>query len=146
MKRYQKFLSVLMTLVIIFCCSSTSVIAAETAPPETDETQPYVNFANVWSAIEKTKWGYYDVSGGAAAYTNDITVYATVYIEVSYGTYWERYDSWETTDSGTVCAIAARSRTLTELGTYRAHTVAEAYQNGVLVETVEAYSGNVVVG
>jgi hypothetical protein len=145
MKRYKKFMAGLMALVMIFCCPLTSAIAAETVPPEIDETQPYVNFVNVWSEIEKTKWGYYNVSGGATVYDNDITVYATVYIEVSYGTYWERYDSWEATDSGMVCALAGGSRTLTEVGTYRTHTVAEAYRDGVLIETVESYSTNVVV-
>jgi hypothetical protein len=145
MKNYRKLLAVLLALVMLFCCSATSVIAAESTPPEIDEVEPYVIFVNVWSDIYKTSWGYYDVSGGATAYRNDTTVYATVYIEVSYGTYWERYDSWEVTDTGAPTALAAGSRTLTERGTYRAHTVAEAYRDGVLIETVESYSTNVVV-
>lgn len=142
--KHKKLLAVVLACVMLFCCASISAFAAS---PEIPTVSPrYVNFSSVWADIYKTSWGYYDVSGGAAAYSNDVTIEVTVYVEGYYmDGEWHRYDDWEVTGSDTALANAAGSRTLSEYGTYRAHTVAEAYRNGILVETVEAYSTNVAI-
>lgn len=145
--KHKKLLAVVLACVMLFCCASISAFAAAPNSSEAPSASPrYINFGNVWADIYKTSWGYYDVSGGAAAYSNDITVEVTVYIEAYYNRVgWQRYDDWEETGSGTAIANAAGSRTLSEYGTYRAYTVAEAYRDGVLIETVEAYSTNIIV-
>lgn len=142
--KHKKLLAVVLACVMLFCCASVSAFATS---PETPTVSPrYVNFANVWADIRKTDWGYYNVSGGAAVYSNDITVEVTVYVESYYSDgEWHQIDAWEVAGSGTAIANAAGSRTLDEIGVYRAHTVAEAYRNGVLIETVEANSTNVAI-
>lgn len=139
--KHKKLLAVVLACVMLFCCASISAFA------ETPTVSPrYINFANVWADMRKTNWGYYNVSGGAAAYSNDVTVEVTVYVEGYYSDgEWHQIDDWEVTGSDIAIANAAGSRTIDVVGTYRAHTVAEAYINGVLVETVEAHSTNVIV-
>lgn len=142
----KKLLVILLACVMLLSCNVVSAFAAAPtdAPTSTNSLQ-YVNFSSVWADIYKTSWGYYDVSGGATTYSNDITIELTVYIETYYSYGWDRYDDWEITDSDTGLVAAAGSRTLTEMGVYRAHTIAEAYKDGVLIETVEAYSTNVAL-
>lgn len=146
--KHKKLLAVVLACVMLFCCASVSAFAATPASAETSTISPrYINFSSVWADIYKTNWGYYDVSGGATGYNNDITIEVTIYVESYYSDgEWHQIDDWEITGSGTGIANAAGSRTLSTVGVYRAHTVAEAYRNGVLLETVEAYSTNVVVG
>lgn len=145
--KLKKLLGVVLACAVLFCCTAVSAFAVAPTSVETAPISPrYVNFSSVWADINKTSWGYYNVSGGAATYSNDITVEVTVYVEGYYSDgQWHQCDDWEVTGSGTALANAAGSRTIDIVGTYRAHTVAEAYRNGVLVETVEAYSTNVVV-
>lgn len=145
--KHKKLLAVVLACVMLFCCASISAFAVSPDSTETSTVSPrYINFANVWADIYKTSWGYYDVSGGAAAYGNDITVDVTVYVEGYYSDgEWHQIDDWEVTGSGTAIANAAGSRTIDTIGTYRAHTVAKAYIDGVLVETIEAHSTNVIV-
>lgn len=145
--KHKKLLAVVLAFVMLFCCASISASAAVPSNVESPSVSPrYINFSSVWADIYKTSWGYYDVSGGAAAYSNDITVEVTVYVEGLFnGLGWDRYDYWEVTGSGTAIANAAGSRTLSESGSYRAYTVAEAYRDGQLIETVTAYSPTVLV-
>lgn len=142
--KHKKLLAVVLACVMLFCCASISAFAASLEVPTVSPR--YINFSSIWADMRKTNWGYYNVSGGAAAYSNDVTVEVTVYVEGYYSDgEWHQIDDWEVTGSDIAIANAAGSRTIDVVGTYRAHTVAEAYINGVLVETVEAHSTNVIV-
>lgn len=145
--KLKKLFAVVLAVAMLFCCNVMSVSAAAPANTQPSAVSPrYVNFSSVWADIYKTDWGYYDVSGGAVAYGSDVTIYITVYVESYFSDgEWHQIDDWELTDINDGVAGTVGSRTLTTVGTYRAHTVAEAYIDGVLVETIEAHSTNVVV-
>lgn len=145
--KLKKLFAVVLAAAMLFCCNVMSVSAAAPADAQPAAVSPrYVNFSSVWADMYKTDWGYYNVSGGAVAYQSNVTVHVTVYVEGYFSDgEWYPIDDWEITDVSDGIAGAAGSRTLTTTGTHRAHVVAEAYIDDVLVETVEAHSTNVVV-
>lgn len=129
---------------LLLCCTATSTFA------ESFEPSPYVEarfneFSMVYASMTKTSLGFYHVEGSASTYDNDLRVDITLTIEGcnSSGEY-VAIDGFVWTASDYYVAATQGTRSLSG-GSYRAHTVAKCYRNGVLLETVDAYSSVVNV-
>ena len=141
----KKFISLILSTLLLCAFTTTSVFAENNTSFEVD---PYIearysDFSMVFATLHKNDNGFYEISGGAAAYSNEKLIEVTVTLEgcASDGKYHE-ISGYKWTDSNYSAALVSATRDLNG-GAYRAHTVAKCYLNGTLLETVEAYS-NVV--
>lgn len=141
--KIKKLLAVLLVCVLMFAVGVMPAMAAEVNPAV--EVQPrYAHFANIWADIYKEESGFYNISGGATVVNSTKYVDITVTLE-KYGTSgWYVVNNCTWTGSGRMTAGAGGVRDLST-GTYRTHAVASCTQNGVLLETIEAYSDNYTV-
>lgn len=137
-------------LSIFFLCSvGTTSVFAENRTTFVNSTgiieTRFSDFINVYATLTETSLGFYHVEGGAGANHGSKWVEVTVTIEGcnSNGDYVP-IEGFEWSASGTFAAATQATRDLPR-GTYRAHTVAKCYLNGVLLETADAYSGVVNV-
>lgn len=105
----------------------------------------YTEFSMVYAGLVQTSTGFYHVEGGAATHDSNLLINVTVTIEGCHadGVYRPVQD-FQWSSSGYYSTGAQATRDLAG-GAYRAHTVAKCYRNGVLLETVEAYSNIVNV-
>ena len=139
----KKVVSLLLALVML-CSFSTSVWAEETSQEPYIEAR-FSDFTNVFATLTLTDWGFLHVEGGAGTYSSGKWVEVTVTIERYYTDGgFQPVEGFCWTDADYFAAATQATRD-TSRGTYRAHTVAKCYMNGVLLETVEAYSNNVAV-
>lgn len=141
----KRWIAVLLSVCMLGCCFSANVFADEVAPNGVIEAR-FSDFASVFATLTYNEnTGFCHVEGGAATYNSEKWVEVTLTIE--------RYTSangfqpveglsWSASDYFGTGTQADRDLSR---GTYRAHTVAKCYKNGVLLETVEAYSVNVTV-
>lgn len=142
----KKLLSLILS-VFLLCSIGTTSVFAENYPNMAEGNgmieARYSDFINVYATLYKTDLGFYHVEGGAGVNNPSKYVEVTVTIEGcnSDGNYYP-VDGFIWTASGNFAAATQATRDLLG-GAYRAHTVAKCYLNGVLLETVEAYS-NVV--
>lgn len=142
----KKALSLVLSIILVCSIGITNVFAE----PPTDSMKNggiidarFSDFMNVYATLYETSNGFYHVEGGAGADSPSKWVEVTVTIEGCYsdGKY-HVIDGFEWTASGNLTAATQATRDLSG-GAYRAHTVAKCYENGVLLETADAYS-NVV--
>lgn len=142
----KKIVSLFLCGLLLCCTVTTNAFAdAETSIPNGNSyIEPrYDEFFMVYASLSRTDLGFYHVEGSAGAYDSDLRVDITLTIEGcnSSGNYLP-IDGCRWTASGYHSSGTQATRDLPG-GAYRAHTVAKCYRNGVLLETVEAYS-NVV--
>lgn len=129
---------------LILCCTATTTVFGENegvVPNANSYVEArYAEFSMVYASLSKTSLGFYHVEGSAGTYDNDLRVDITLTIEGcnSSGNYVP-IDGFKWTASDYYAAATQATRALSG-GAYRAHTVAKCYRNGVLLETVEAYS------
>lgn len=133
---------VLSGLLLCFTLTPTAFAENETVPstPTPCIETRYTEFSMVYAGLYRTSSGFYHVEGSAATYDSDLLINLTVTIEGYYsdGVYRPIKD-FQWSSSGYYSTGAQATRDLSS-GSYRAHTVAKCYRNGVLLETVEAYS------
>lgn len=140
----MKKVTALLLSLIMLCGFSASAWAEEASPNPYIEAR-FTHFANVFATLTLTDMGFLHVEGGAGTYSGENWVEMTVTIERYYsGTGFQPVEGFSWSDADYVAAATQATRD-TSRGTYRAHTVASCYVNGVLMETVEAYSNNVTV-
>ena len=137
----KKLLSIILCTLFL-CVASTTTFAEST---RSSEATPYIEaryneFTTVYAGLVKTGLGFYHVEGGAGTYDSDLRIDITLTIEGcnSSGNYVP-IDGFKWTASDYYAVATQATRALSG-GAYRAHTVAKCYRNGVLLETVEAYS------
>lgn len=135
---------------ILLCCVITTTAFAENESLTSDvSTFPiqarYTEFSMVYAGLVQTSNGFYHVEGGAATHDSDLLINVTVTIEGCHadGVYRPVQD-FQWSSSGYYSTGTQAIRDLSG-GAYRAHTVAKCYRNGMLLETVEAYSNIVNV-
>lgn len=139
----KKLLSLALSFLML-CSVGASSALAENYPDMTTDDEViearFSDFMNVYATLYKTSLGFYHVEGGAGVDSYSKWVEVTVTIEAcnSDGQYYP-VDGFEWSASGNLAAATQATRDLLG-GSYRAHTVAKCYQDGVLLETVEAYS------
>ena len=135
--------------VLLLCSVSTVSAFAETANGLYNDSgiiqARYSDFMNVYATLYKTSLGFYHVEGGAGVDDPSKWVEVTVTIESCHsdGNYYP-VEGFEWNTSGYLTAATQATRDLAS-GSYRAHTVAKCYLNGVLLETVDTYSSVVNV-
>lgn len=140
----KKMLSLLLSLAML-CSFSVGAMAKETDAPPYVEAR-FTDFLNVFATLTLTDLGFLHVEGGAGTYSSEKWVEVTVTIEqyIDKDTGWEPVEGLVWTDARYTAALTQATRDVSR-GTYRAHTVATCYKDGVLLETVEAYSNIVGV-
>ena len=143
----MKKIAAIILSVTLLCCFTTGALAEDVV---TAEQEPYIearfsDFANVFASLTRQDSGFYHVEGGAGTYSSAKWVEITVTIE-QYHTNggFQPVDGFSWSDADYFGASTQATRDLSR-GTYRAHTVAKCYRDGVLLETAEAYSPNVNV-
>lgn len=141
----KRWIAVLLSVCMLGCCFSANVCADEATPGGVIEAR-FSDFGNVYATMTyNSSTGICHVEGGAATYSSTKWVEITLTIEqytTANGFQPVEGLSWNASDY--IGTGTQADRDLSR-GTYRAHTVAKCYQNGVLLETVEAYSVNVTV-
>ena len=141
----KRWMAMLLSVCMLGCCFSANVFADEAAPGGAIEAR-FSDFGNVFATMTyDSSTGICHVEGGATTYSSKKWVEITLTIE-QYTTA-KRISAGRRTFVecvGLLRIITQADRDLSR-GTYRAHTVAKCYQNGVLLETVESYSVNVTV-
>lgn len=142
----KKLLSVLLSVVMLCAMASTTVYAEEVDTKSDPIIEArYTDFGAVFASLYRLDNGFYHVEGGAATSSSSKWVEITVTIEGYYsGEGFKPVDGFSWSDADYFGASTQATRDLSR-GTYRAHTVAKCYRNGVLLETAEAYSPNVIV-
>lgn len=144
----KKIFCLALSLLTLCCTASTTVLADNNVftPSSGITIQPrFSDFDMVYATMYKSSSGFYHVEGGAATSSATKWVEITLTIEgcQSDGKYYP-VDGLKWNATGYTLAATQATRDLPG-GAYRAHTVAKCYQNGVLLETVEAYSNIVNV-
>ena len=141
----KRWIAMLLSVCMLGCCFSANVFADEVAPDGVIEAR-FSDFANVYATMTyNSSTGICHVEGGAVTYNGNNWVELTLTVErYTSGSGYQPVDGLSWSASDTVGTGTQANRDLTA-GTYRAHTVAKCYRNGVLLETVEAYSANVTV-
>ena len=141
----KRWIAVLLSVCMLGCCFSVNVFADEAAPGGVIEAR-FSDFGNVYAPLTyNSDTGFCHVEGGASTYDGTKWVEITLTIEQytsANGFQPVEGLSWSASDYFGTGTQADRDLSR---GTYRAHTVAKCYRNGVLLETVEAYSANVTV-
>ena len=143
MKKYISFI-----LCGLLMCSIATTAFAENGD-SSSSMSPYIEaryneFSMVYASLSKTSLGFYHVEGSAATYDADLRVDITVTIEgCNAAGQYIPVDDFVWTASDNYYAATQATRALSG-GSYRAHTVAKCYRNGILLETVETYSNTVL--
>ncbi len=141
----KRWIAVLLSVCMLGCCFSVNVCADEAMPGGVIEAR-FSDFANVYATMTyNSSTGICHVEGGAVTYNGNNWVELTITVEqytTANGFQPVEGLSWSASDYAGTGTQANRDLSR---GTYRAHTVAKCYRNGVLLETVEAYSANVTV-
>ena len=141
----KRWMAMLLSVCMLGCCFSANVFADEAAPGGAIEAR-FSDFGNVFATMTyDSSTGICHVEGGATTYSSKKWVEITLTIEqytTANGFQPVEGLSWSASDYFGIITQADRDLSR---GTYRAHTVAKCYRNGVLLETVEAYSANVTV-
>lgn len=136
-----------MSAVLLFAFTSTGAFAENySASEEFPHIEArYSDFSMVYATLHKMDNGFYEISGGAGTFNTQKWLEVTVTLEGcgSDGKYHaiDGY-KWTASDYAAVATFATRDLMG---GSYRTHTVAKCYLNGVLLETVNAYSDVVSV-
>lgn len=105
----------------------------------------YSDFSMVYATLHKMDNGFYEISGGAGTFSSQKWLEVTVTLEAcgADGKYRPVNGySWTDADYTSVATFATRDLSG---GTYRTHTAAKCYLNGVLQEKVDLYSDVVSV-
>lgn len=144
----KKMISLVLSVFLLCSVSATSAFAENYSNVSEDSSlieARYSDFMNVYATLYKTSLGFYHVEGGAGVDDPAKWVEITVTIEGCHadGNYYP-VEGFEWSASGNLTAATQATRDLAG-GSYRAHTVAKCYLNGVLLETVDSYSGIVNV-
>lgn len=141
----KRWIAVLLSVCMLGCCFSANVFADEVVPGGVIEAR-FSDFANVYATLTyNSSTGICHVEGGAATYSGAKRVDITLTIEkYSASNGYQPVENLLWTASDYFGTGTQANRDLPS-GTYRAHTVASCYQDGKLLETVEAYSRNVNV-
>ena len=141
----KRWIAVLLSVCMLGCCFSANVFADEAAPGGVIEAR-FSDFGNVFATMTyNSSTGICHIEGGASTYDGTKWVEITLTVEkYSAANGYQPVDglSWSASDYFGTGTQANRDLAA---GTYRARTVAKCYRNGVLLETVEAYSANVTV-
>lgn len=143
----KKLLSLCLCLMLLCTFAATSVFADNST---STKVEPYIearysDFSMTYATLAKNKYGFYDISGGAGAYSTQKWIEVTVTLEgcLSDGNYYP-VDGFEWTDANYATAGTFATRDLPG-GSYRTHTNAKCYLNGVLLEEEDVYSNIVYV-
>ena len=141
----KRWIAVLLSVCMLGCCFSANVFADEAAPGGVIEAR-FSDFGNVFATMTyNSSTGICHIEGGASTYDGTKWVEITLTVEK-----YSAPNGYQPVD-GLTCSASdyfgarALAKKKCKAGTYRAHTVAKCYRNGVLLETVEAYSANVTV-
>lgn len=142
----KKALALVLSIILVCSIGVTNVFAesnTDSAKNSDIIEARFSDFMTVYATLYETSNGFYHVEGGAGADSPSKRVEVTVTIEGFYSDgQYHPVDGLEWTASGNLTAATQATRDLAG-GAYRAHTVAKCYENGVLLETADAYS-NVV--
>lgn len=138
----KKLLS--LALCFLFICTFAATAAFADNSTST-KAEPYIearysDFSEIYAALYKNDYGFYDIAGGAGAYSTQKWIEVTVTLEVclSDGKY-HPVDGFVWTDADYSDAGTFATRDLAG-GSYRTHTNAKCYLNGVLLEEEDVYS------
>lgn len=138
-----------LALCALFICTFAATMAFADNSTST-RVEPYIearytDFSMIYATLAKNNYGFYEISGGAGAYSNQKWIEVTVTLEVclSDGKY-HPVDGFEWTASDYSAVGTFATRDLTG-GAYRTHTNAKCYLNGVLLEEEDVYSNIVNV-
>lgn len=143
----KKLLSLFLSAMLLCTFASTNAFADTNTSTKEDSyiEARYSDFSMVYATLYKNGLGFYDIAGGAGTYSNQKWLEVTVTLEGcgADGKYHpiDGY-KWTASDYSAVATFATRDLMG---GSYRTHTVAKCYLNGVLLETVNAYSDVVSV-
>lgn len=143
----KKLLSLFLCLLLLCTFAATSAFADNST---STKVEPYIearysDFSMIYATLYKNDYGFYDIAGGAGAYSNQKWLEVTVTLEACYpdGEYYP-VDGFEWTDENYAAVGTFATRDLTG-GAYRTHTNAKCYLNGVLLEEEDVYSNIVNV-
>lgn len=132
---------------LVLCTLSVTAFAESTT---SSKTAPYIearysDFSNIYAALYKNDFGFYNIGGGAGTFSNSKWIEVTVTLE-GCGTDGEYYpiEGFEWTDADYSVAGISATRDLAG-GSYRTHTNAKCYLNGTLLEEEDVYSNIVYV-
>lgn len=143
----KKFLSLILSTMIVCSFATTSVFAENSSSTQDDSyiEARYSDFSMLYATLYKNSQGFYDIAGGAGTYSNQKWLEVTVTLEAcGYDGKYHPVDGFEWTDADYSAVATFATRDLPG-GGYRVHTVAKCYLNGTLLETAEAYSSVVNV-
>lgn len=138
----KKFLSLFFSVLILCSFTTTNVFAdgnASSAENSYIEAR-YSDFSMVFATLHQKDDGFYEISGGAGAFSSQKWIEVTVTLEgcFSDGQY-HPIDGYKWTGANYSSALASATRDLPG-GAYRTHTLAKCYLNGTLLEQVDVYS------
>ncbi len=143
----KKLISLFLCAMLLCVFASTSAFAEASTSTKED---PYIearysDFSMVFATLHRNDNGFYEISGGAGTFSSQKWIEVTVTLEacLSDGKY-HAVSGYTWTDADYATAMTSATRDLSG-GAYRVHTVAKCYQNGTLLETVDAYSNIVNV-
>ena len=144
----KKYLSLVMSCVLLFSMLSISAYAAEVdnnEPPVV--TEEYAYLSNCWAGLKSTGGGYYNVTGGAGSAVANVSISVTVILqryEATSTTGWVDIATWS--DYAQWSASAGGSRYIATSGVYRTHVIANVYkEDGTLGETETANSDHITI-
>lgn len=142
-KLFSLFLCTL--LLCTFAATNAFAVNGTSSKAEPYIEARYSDFANIYATLYKTDSGFYEISGGAGAFSNQKWIEVTVTLE-GCGTDGEYHPvkGFEWTDADYANAGTYAVRDLPG-GAYRTHTNAKCYLNGTLLEDEDVYSNIVNV-
>lgn len=133
----MKRLLALFLATLLFSTACPQIHADNLSP----NVQPrYSHFVSLGAGLSPLGNDIYHISGSATTPSNKYSIKLTVSVEQFLGGSWGTIYSWDTTSNLTAFFNADRALLS---GTYRVHTHAKAYLNGVLVEEQDAYSAEI---
>lgn len=143
----KKLLSLFLCMTLLCSVAATSAFADNST---LTKVEPYIearysDFSMIYATLAENRFGFYEISGGAGAYSTEKWIEVTVTLEVcgSDGKY-HPVDGFEWTDADYSTAATFATRDLPG-GAYRTHTHAKCSLNGTVLEEEDVYSNIVNV-
>lgn len=143
----KKIMSLVLSTLFLCSFATTSVFAESNT---STKEEPYIearysDFAMVFATLHLKDNGFYEISGGAGCNSGQKLIEVTVTLEAcGYDGVYRPVDGYEWTGCDYSSALVSVTRDLPG-GSYKTHTVAKCSLNGIVLETVEAYSDVVFV-
>lgn len=143
----KKLLSLFLCVLFLCTFAATSAFADNST---STKVEPYIearysDFSMIYANLHENDYGFYNISGGAGAYSNQKWIEVTVTLEACHpdGKYYPVDDfEWTAANYATASTIATRDL---PGGSYRTHTHAVCSLNGTVLEEEDAYSNVVYV-